>query len=492
MMPTQTPKKPGIILLGLGPGDPGLLTRQAWQILENCDEIYLRTRHHPVVDFLPSHIQWHSFDDYYDGSQSFDEVYQRITAEILRLGKRPTGVIYAVPGHPYVAEATCPEIARQARQQGLPVSVVNGLSFLETTFTALEIDPFPQTFLMDALELAAQHVPQFPPSTPAIIAQIHSRAVASDVKLTLMAHYPDHHPVTLVHGAGTALQRIEALELYQIDRSEHIGLLTCLYLPALGEATSFEAFQDVIARLRAPDGCPWDRAQTHHSLRSYLLEETYEALVALDAGDVQAMREEFGDLLLQIVLHAQIAAEEGEFTMADILQSINHKIVRRHPHVFADVQVQDAQGVLVNWEKLKAEERAENGKAATSLLDSVALALPALSQATEYLTRAARVGFEWPDVQGAIRKLEEELGEVYQAKDHQQRNLEIGDLLFTVVNLARWYEVDAESALREANQRFKMRFSFIEARARDQNRAVSDLGLDEMLEYWGDAKLAGL
>ncbi|MBP1692174.1 MAG: hypothetical protein H6Q37_57 [Chloroflexi bacterium] len=479
---------PGITILGLGPGNPDLLTRQAWQILENCAEIYLRTEQHPVVCHLPVQIQVHSFDHVYETSESFAAVYEQIIEEVLSLGRRPQGVIYAVPGNPFIAEATSSEIARRARAEGLPVTVVEGLSFIEPAFSALGLDPFPHTALIDALELASSHVPSFPPSQPALVAQLYSRDVASDVKLTLMANYPDQHPVTLIHAAGAKDQIVEQLPLYEIDRSPDIGLLTALYVPPLSAEASFEAFQEVIARLRAPDGCPWDRKQTHLSLRSYLLEETYEALSALDAEDVLAMKEELGDLLLQIVLHAQIATEAGEFNMTDILRSIHTKIVRRHPHVFGEVEIRDAEGVLINWERLKAEERIENGKVDSSALDGVALTLPALSQAMEYLKRAARVGFDWPDVQGAIAKLEEELAEVYQAESQAERQLEIGDLLFTVANLARWYDVDPESALREANQRFKKRFAFIEATAAEQGRATSDLSLEDMLNLWGLSK----
>jgi tetrapyrrole methylase family protein/MazG family protein len=176
---------------------------------------------------------------------------------------------------------------------------------------------------VDAFELANAHVPPFPPGVPAIIAQIHSAAMASEVKLTLAAVYPDEHPVHLVHGAGTPGQQVEELELFEIDRSPHLGLLSALYVPPLDRATSFEAFQEIIAHLRAPDGCPWDREQTHQSLRPHLLEETYEVLAALDEDDTRALQEELGDLLLQIIMHAQIASEYGEFNMGDVLRGIH-------------------------------------------------------------------------------------------------------------------------------------------------------------------------
>jgi tetrapyrrole methylase family protein/MazG family protein len=483
----------GITILGLGPGNPDLLTRQAWQILQDAGrlgagEVYLRTRQHPVVAGLPPGLELHSFDDLYAQGSSFEDVYAQIVEKILELGRRPQGVVYAVPGHPFVAEATAPEIARRARQEGLPLRIVEGLSFLEPVVSAIGIDPFPHSALVDALELASLHVPPFPTSAPAIIAQIYSRQIASEVKLTLMALYPDEHPVTLVHAAGTDQPIVEALPLYQIDRSDHIGLLTALYLPPLGRETAFEAFLEVIAHLRAPNGCPWDREQTLQSLRPSLLEETYEALAALDENDPAEMREEFGDLLLLIVMLTQIASEEGDFNMAGVVGGIHNKIVHRHPHVFGQLAVNGTQDVLQNWENLKAQERAANGKSEASLLDGIGKTLPALVQAEQYQKRANHVGFDWTEIEGVWRKVQEELEEVRSAADADARAAEIGDLLFSVVNLARWYQVDPESALREANLRFGKRFAAIERAARQQGRNLSDLSLDEMDAIWQAAK----
>jgi len=478
----------GITLLGLGPGEARLLTREAWRVLKGASEIYLRTAQHPLVVELPAHLEQHSFDHLYEKYPDFESVYAQIVAEVLRLGQRPGGVIYAVPGHPYIAEATCPEIARGAERAGIPLKVVEGMSFLEPTFRALGLDAFPSTTLVDALELVSAHAPPFPPTTPALIVQLYSSAVASDVKLTLMAVYPDEHPVKLVHAAGSANERVESLGLYAIDRSQFVGALTSLYLPPLGPATSFEAFQEVIAHLRAPDGCPWDREQTHQSLRSHLLEECYELLSALDDDDPEAMREELGDLLLQILLHAQIASEYGEFSMADVLRGIHTKIINRHPHVFGSVDLKDVGGVLENWERLKAAEREVNGKSAESLLDGVARALPALVQAEEYQKRAARVGFDWLEIQGVIDKVCEEMEELRLAPKGEQRSSEFGDLLFAVVNLARWYGIEAESALRQANARFRARFTQIEQAARALGRSLADLSLEEKDALWESAK----
>jgi tetrapyrrole methylase family protein/MazG family protein len=481
----------GITLLGLGPGDVRHMTLQAWKVLENTSEIYLRTGKHPAVAGFPPGLRVVAFDELYERAETFRDVYDQIVEKILELAERPEGVVYAVPGHPFVAEATGPEISRRAAQQGIPLHVVEGLSFLEPVFTALGIDPFSGLALIDAFDLAEAHVPAFPPHKPAIIAQIYSNSMASEVKLTLMEIYPDDHPVMLVHTAGSAQAVVESIPLYEIDRSLQTDWQTTLYVPPLGEGTSFESFQDIIAHLRAPDGCPWDREQTHESLRTNLLEETYELLQALDADDAAGMCEEFGDLLLQIVLHTQIAREYGEFSMPEVIQSIYSKIVKRHPHVFGETHVEGVDGVLKNWEALKAEERKLNGKEKNGILDGVALALPALAQAEQYINRAARVGFEWPDLDSVFAKIEEEFEEVRQAVQPEDRSLEIGDLFFTIVNLARWYQVDPESALRETNQRFRKRFNTIENAAREKGVNIADFSLPELLNLWEEGKLKG-
>jgi tetrapyrrole methylase family protein/MazG family protein len=481
---------PGITLLGLGPGDPNKLTREAWDVLAAASQVWLRTAQHPIVASLPHTLTIHSFDDLYENKESFEEVYSGIVEKVLELGQSSQGVVYAVPGDPYVAEATCPEIAKRARSLGLPLKIISGLSFLEPAFAALDIDPFPRLVLMDAIELSQAHVPAFPPDLPVLVAQLYSRLVAAEVKMTLNMVYPDEHPVKLVHAAGTKDELLEEIQLFEIDRSAHIGLLTVLYIPPLGEGTSFEAFQEIVAHLRAPDGCPWDREQTHESLRPHLMGEAYEALAAMDSGDPAKMAEEFGDLLLQIVLNAQVASENGDFSMADVHQGIYDKIIRRHPHVFGEVKLDGVEGVLKNWEKLKAVERANSHEPEKGLLDGVPLALPALSQAQEYQERAARVGFDWKEISGVLDKIAEEIQEIKDVTNEEELIAELGDLFFALVNLARWKKVDAEAALRGTSMRFKTRFAYVEKGAKQQDRKLSEMSIDEMEALWQEAKNA--
>jgi tetrapyrrole methylase family protein/MazG family protein len=345
-----------------------------------------------------------------------------------------------------------------------------------------------QITIMDAQELSGQYAPSFSPGAPALILNIHLSESLSNIQLPLRALFPAEHPVELVRrGMGGEL-RVDQLELNALAAQPLDQTEAALFVPALRASYAFEPFQNIIARLRAPGGCPWDQKQTHQSLRSDLVEEAYEVLAALDANDPQAMREELGDLLLHVVMQAQIAAENGEFNMGDVLNGIHTKIVRRHPHVFGDYEVNGEQDILASWEETKARERQENGLSEAGLLDSLNLALPALVQAQQFQTRAARVKFDWPEISGVLAKVFEEIEEVGQAKTAEEVYAEIGDLLFAVVNLARWHHVDAESALRQANQRFRRRFKYIEQAARSQGRQVSDLSLDEMDQLWEAAK----
>jgi tetrapyrrole methylase family protein / MazG family protein len=482
--------KTGIILLGLGPGDPSALTRRAWDWLAGIDKLYLRTAHHPTVASLPTHLTLVSFDELYERHDDFEDVYEAIIEEILTLGKT-TVVTYAVPGHPFVAEATCPEIAKRAAAAGISVEVIDGLSFLEPTFLALKIDPFPDLVLADAIQVSQRQTPGFPPSTPALIAQIYDRDVAAEVKLTLMAAYPDEHPVHLVHAAGTDDEVVEDLPLYAIDHSPHLGLLSSLYIPPLSRGASFEAFQEVIARLRAPDGCPWDREQTHLSLRPFLLEEAYETLDALDREDMDDLAEELGDLLLQIVLHAQIATEEGDFNIHHVLEGIGSKLIRRHPHVFSEVEVAGVDGVIRNWEQIKAEERlGHSDDTHNGLLNGVPAALPALSQAAQIIERVRRVGFVHLSMLGDPQVIGEMLAEVEDAEGDEQNQV-LGELLLGVTGLAYKADIDAESALREALTRFRTRFGTMEASALASGRALMDLSAEDLVRLWQAAGDSG-
>lgn len=473
-----------ITIIGLGPGEPKHLTLEAWQVLESADDVWLRTLRHPTVDHLPPHLILHSFDALYVGARDFAEVYEAIATEVLALGRRAEGVVYAVPGHPMVGEAAVQRILSEARRFQLSVRIVEGLSFVEPVLTALKRDALAGLQVHDAIEVAARDHPPLNPDVPALIGQLHSRALAADIKLTLMNQYPDEHEVVLVHAAGNAQQSAEAMPLYAIDRDERIDHLTSLFVPPLDITSSFEALQDTVAHLRAPDGCPWDREQTHESLRSSLLEETYETLAAIDSGDIIGLQEELGDLLLQVVLHTQIATEDEDFRMGQVIAGIDAKLKHRHPHVWGDRPVTGTSEVLQRWEQLKREEKGYD----RSVLDGVPLTLPALQQAYSFGQRAARVGFDWSDSSGVIEKIGEEIAELQAAVTDEDRSAELGDVLFAVVNWARWLGIDPEVALRQANTRFARRFRTMETVARELGVELSSLDMQRLESLWQEAK----
>jgi tetrapyrrole methylase family protein/MazG family protein len=258
-----------------------------------------------------------------------------------------------------------------------------------------------------------------------------------------------------------------------------------------GDATDIERLVRVMRRLRAPDGCPWDLEQTRESLKPMLVEEAYEVLTALDEDDPRELKEELGDLLLQIVFHAQIAEERGEFRMQDVIDAIHDKIVRRHPHIFGDVQVNSSREVLANWDAIKAEEHARKNKPRESLLDGISPSLPALYEAHQLGVRASRTGFDWEDVGGVLAKIREELAELearLPGRDPAAIREEAGDILFAVVNLCRFLTVDPETALKRTNAKFRRRFRFIEERLKQDGKRFADCTLDELEQYWQESK----
>lgn len=415
-----------ITVVGLGPGDPGLLTQAAWALLHQAGEIWVRTSQHPTLAELPASLRVHSFDAVYSAAESFAAVYEQIAEAVIRLGSRPQGVIYAVPGDPAVGEATTWLIRAKAASRGLDVRVLSGVSFVEPTCLALDLDPLARDGLqiVDAMVVAASHTPPFDTSRPALLAQCYSRALAGDVKLTLLPSYGERHRVTVVRAAGLPQQALRQPPLFELDHSPDFDHLTSLYVPPAGPHGSYQRLQEIVAHLRAPDGCPWDREQTLQSLRKDVLEELYELLEALDEDDDAKIGEELGDAALALAMLAQIAAEEERFRWPQVMAQVCEKLIRRHPHVFGDVTVSGVEEVLANWAAIKEEEA---GGRSSSVLDSVPKALPALSLASKYQSRLGRAGVT-PDLSGADP---------------------VGLALWELVAQARAADVDAEIALRE-------------------------------------------
>jgi tetrapyrrole methylase family protein/MazG family protein len=300
--------------------------------------------------------------------------------------------------------------------------------------------------------------------------------------------YPADHPVG----------RFGIAEPVTVGALRPEDLLGPLYLAPIAPIEAFASpwgMPAVSERLRRPDGCPWDREQTHESLRNHLLEEAYEVYDALEAGATPELAEELGDLLLQVILHSQLAAEAGVFDLADVHDALTRKIVRRHPHVFGDAEARTASDVNRQWERIKAAERAaaadEAGTAEPpgSALDGISASMPALAASQEMQERAANLGYDWPTIDGVLAKVDEELGELAQADGPEHRREELGDLLMVVVNLGRKHGIEAEAALRSANDKFRRRFRIVELRVAERGVALRDLSFEELDELWDQAKV---
>ncbi|WP_094094697.1 nucleoside triphosphate pyrophosphohydrolase [Paenibacillus physcomitrellae] len=487
-----------ITVVGLGSGDPDRLTLGNLKKLQQADKLYVRTKDHPVLDWLAeSGVAFDSFDSVYEAKEDFPSVYREIADRLIEAASKDGAAItYAVPGHPMVAEATVKLLKERCPEQGIGLEIVGGESFLDEAFAQLGFDPIEGFQLLDAAGLAMQDLK---PHLHTLIGQVYDTFTASDVKLSLMELYPEDYEVVVGHALGVEGQeQIVKVPLYELDRIEDYGNLSLIYVPRSEDdrlqIRSFARLHEIVDILRSPGGCPWDREQTHSSLRKNLIEEAYEVLETIDEDDPEHMQEELGDLLLQVMLHAQMEEEEGTFNVYDVIGTLNEKLIFRHPHVFGDRSAGDAAEALGNWEAMKAEEKRRKGlkPEEASALDGVPRDLPALMKAYKLQKKAAKVGFDWPDASGALAKMEEELAElkqsIQQGQSASEIELELGDVLFSVVNAARFIGADPEEALSRTNRKFVSRFHYVEAKLREQGLSPAQSTLAEMDKLWDEAK----
>ncbi|HEY9842298.1 MAG TPA: nucleoside triphosphate pyrophosphohydrolase [Candidatus Obscuribacterales bacterium] len=481
-----------IEVVGLGPGPARYLTLETHELLLAGVPVYLRTAVHPTVAALRDWgCRYSSFDRLYEQAADFESLYRQIISQLLAEATAHERIVYAVPGNPLVAESTVSQLLAAAAAAGVEVRLHTAVSCLDVIFEALGQDPTDGVHVLDglSLELGQLHFDQ-----PLLITQVYSRAVATDVKLLLLERLDPAFTITVIRAAGCEDQRLEQLPLEELDRLDWIDHLTSVWVPVAPPAQRppLEHLRYVVDRLRAPDGgCPWDLKQTPQSLRKYVLEEAYEVVQALDQHDPEAICEELGDLLLQVYLQARIAQDEGDFDLDEVADGIARKLIYRHPHVFGNVQVADAEEVKQNWEELKALEKAAKNldQGPASVLDGLTLTLPALTLAEKIGKKVAAVGFDWPESQGVLDKLAEEYHELLEACAEDETEAifhELGDMLFSLVNLARWYRLDPEDALRQTNHRFSRRFQAMESQL--QGQSPSALGLAEWDRLWNLAK----
>lgn len=476
-------------IMGLGPGAYEALTIGALKELKNNKNIYFRTEKHPTVDFLKDEgIKFKSYDHAYEKYDSFDDVYKYIAEDLITKIKDDEDLIYAVPGHPLVAEKSVINLIELCKENNIQYEVLPAVSFVDAMMEALQVDPIEGVKIIDAFDMKNQILDK---RVGTIITQVYNNFIASEVKLRLLEGYEDDTEIIFVRAAGVeGLESIRKIPLYELDWQEDIDYLTSIYIPKdLGNKKDFQDLLDIIETLRNPGGCPWDREQTHESLKSALLEECYEVIDAIENEDEDALIEELGDVLLQVVFHASIGKEDGYFDIMDVIGGISNKMINRHPHVFGNEEANTSEQVLVNWDEIKKEEKGI--KTLTEEMQNIAKSLPATTRAYKVQKKAQKVGFDWDDVNCAMDKVKEELNEikeVYNCEDKSIIEGEVGDLLFACINVARFLEVDGELALDKTIKKFIKRFSYIENEAIKNNKNLKDMTLEDMDKLWEEAK----
>ncbi|MBI2862293.1 MAG: nucleoside triphosphate pyrophosphohydrolase [Chloroflexi bacterium] len=497
----------GVTIVGLGPGDWHLVTHEARKVLETAPEIWLRTMQHPAAAFLAVSKRVSSFDYLAHKRGPLARVHQVLAETVLKLGRRPEGVVYAVPGHPLIDDSSVKMILRLVAEEGLPVAVVAGISFVDQSLAQLGPEATSSGMqVVDGLALAdfaarrklaeapqddreaflqATSGPPFESVFPLLISPVQDRQTARGVEALLLECYPPEHPVMLLgHGENGSTPKQVPLQ-YLVRQFSH-GLsfsFFSVYVPPLpreAAPASMSGLRYLVARLRGPGGCPWDREQTHQSLKPYIVEEAYETLEALDSGDTKKFVEELGDLLLQVVLHAQLASEEGAFRLEEVFRAVGGKLIRRHPHVFGDINVSGAEEVLRNWEQWKRNEEG----AVPSLLGGLPRGMPALAYAQSAQERARRVGLEVGNGFSDLPQVVQRVQGIAALEDTDERLRMAGEALFDLVAILRRAGVDAEEALRVSSRRFVSRFRRLEELCAEEGAELRALTPEQVAVYW--------
>ncbi len=449
---------PRVVVVGLGPAGPELITAATRLAIDGARHRYLRTGRHPAAAAVRD---FRSFDDLYDATSSFEEVYARIVEALVEAATAHGEVLYAVPGSPLVSERTVELLRADHRVE---VELLPSMSFLDLAWARLGIDPLDASVrLVDGTAFAVQAAGE---RGPLLVGQCWSRQIVSDVKLAV-EHPPDAR-VTVLQRLGLAAEAVFDVDWADLDRSVEVDHLTTLFVPELDQpvAADLVRLEELVRTLR--QRCPWDRQQTHTSLTRHLLEETYEVLEAIEAlgpepgaergAAYHHLEEELGDLLFQVYFHSVLAAEAGQFGLSDVARGVHDKLVRRHPHVFGTAQAETPDAVMANWEQIKKHEKGHQ-----SVMDGISGALPSLLYAHKIQRKAATLGFDWASGDAARVDAEQELaalagpaGPGPNAEDH------LGRLLFAVVGLARHLGLDPEAHLRSASVRFRDAFAEVE------------------------------
>jgi len=474
------PSKPRVVVVGLGPAGADLLLPAARAALERVPVRLVRTARHPAVDDLAADgIALEPLDLLYDRADDLDTVYAAIADRVVETAREKGEIVYAVPGSPTIAERSV-ELVRAA---GIDVELIPGISFVDLAWWRLGIDPMHGARVVDGRAFAVDAAGS---TGQMLIAQCDSRLVCSDVKLALLESLPADHEVTVLQRLGLPDERIFTVALEDVDRDVEPDHLTSLFVDtgSIGVSSELARLLALTERLRGPGGCPWDAAQTHHTLRRHVLEEAYEVVEAIEElpadapnGDIpigayDALEDELGDLLFQVMIQSVLASEAGAFTVSDVARAVHTKLVRRHPHVFGDVTVNDASEVVTNWEQIKKTEKDDQ-----SLVAGVTPGLPALIATQKLFRKGASIGLE-PDVDAAdaVRDLAN--------GDPADLEATLGAALAAVVAIGREHDIDAESALASWTRRYKDRFRAMEHLASASDIDLAQAPAEQVRDLW--------
>ena len=472
-----------IQIIGLGAAGEDDLTLRAHKALTEKIPTFVRTDRHPLVNKLRKKIDIKSFDDYFEKYETFDEVYENIIYTLIEQSKQYGKINYCTAGSPYYGDIVTKKLINEYKGQ-INTIIIDGMSFLDKCLKLSGYADYNNIKILDCLETDEF---SFDVNSLNVITQVYDMDLASMLKVTLMETYPEDANILII---DVLAENVKRMPLLMLDREKNYGFSTyfCILPIEISKNRVYNVTNllRIVKLLRGPDGCPWDKKQTHDSIRQHVIEEAYEVVDAIDNDDLDNLVEELGDLLFQIVFHAELASEEGYFNFSDVVTNVCKKMYFRHPHVFGDVKADNVEEALISWENSKLKEK--NLTTYTDNLKNVPKALSTLSRSYKIQNRAAEVGFDWSDAQGAVLKIKEELLEfIEEYNNHNIENMEeeFGDLLFALVNFARFEKINPDIALNKTINKFIDRFEYIE---KNSTKDLKQMTLKEMDELWEKSK----
>ncbi|MDD4780375.1 MAG: nucleoside triphosphate pyrophosphohydrolase [Tissierellia bacterium] len=474
-----------IQIIGMGSGKLHDLTLKAFNALNEGIPNYSRTDRHPIINEIKdNNIEIHTFDEYFEKYDTFEEIYNNITIKIIELSEKYGKINYCTAGSPFYSDIVTKKLIDEYKDK-INIIIIDGMSFLDKCIKLCGASDYKSIKILDSLEVDEF---SFDVNSINIITQVYDEEVASQLKIKLMETYSDDFMVQIIDVLDETVKKIP---LYELDQEKKYGFSTYFCINSIEKSKktvyNINNLLQIMKILRGPEGCHWDKKQTHKSLRQHVIEEAYEVVDAIDNEDIDNLVEELGDLLLQVIFHSQIGSEEGYLNFNDIVTRVCNKMYSRHPHVFGNEKANTLDEALNSWEKAKQKEK--NTNTYTENLKNVSKSLSPLSRSYKIQKRAANVGFDWPNETGALNKIKEELFEFieeYKNMDFNKMENEFGDLLFAMVNFSRFMNINPDVALNKTINKFINRFEFIE---KNSTKDLKEMTLQEMDELWEKSKI---